>query len=233
MGWEASPGATTYRVFRSTYVEIPLSLFDGYIGKNGCFKDYEPPPEELPEGLVDYLNQMPEPLIGIGLKPLPFKKGEVPGESVEIGTTGDTFFFDATAEKGVKYAYHVIAEDETGVMFPSETSNLSTVPLLVPTITFNSLNNVLASLRSQGKFNDPNVGRFVHLILKYAESQARRGRLGFAELVIKGLHRKVAESGQQMLEPFAARDLELQLSRFAKKIELSRKGALTTQELIR
>ncbi|MCH7787423.1 MAG: hypothetical protein IIC22_07925, partial [Chloroflexi bacterium] len=128
LGWEASTGATTYRVFRSEYIEIPLHLFDGYIGKNGCFKDYEPPIEELPEGLAGYLSQMPKPLIGIGLKPLPFKKGEVPGESVELGVTDDTFFFDATAEKGVKYAYHVIAEDETGVLFPSETTNISTVP---------------------------------------------------------------------------------------------------------
>ena len=187
----------------------------------------------MPEGLAGYLSQMPKPLIGIGLKPLPFKKGEVPGESVELGVTDDTFFFDATAEKGVKYAYHVIAEDETGVLFPSETSNISTVPLLVPKITFNSLNGVLANLRNQGKFNDPNVGRFVQLILKFAESQACRGRLGFAELVVKGLQSKITESGQQLLEPLAARDLELQLSRFAKKIELSRKGAIKTQELVR
>ncbi len=232
LGWEASPGATTYRVFRSTCVEIPLHLFDGYIGKDGCFQDYEPT-LELPEGLAGFLNQMPRPLIGIGLKPLPFKKGEVPGVPVEIGTASDTFFFDNTAEQRVKYAYHVIAEDETGEMFPSETSNLSTVPLLVPTITFDSLSDVLANLHEQGKFNDPNVGRFIKLIVKFAEWQTRGGRLGFAELIINAVHNKVAGSDQQFLEPFAARELELQLSRFAKRIELARKGALTTQELMR
>ena len=112
--WEASSGATRYRVFRSNYVKIPVNLtgFPGF--PVGCPSQFEP---------VGKFSRLT-----IGLEAWQFEDGVIPLPGVEIGLTSDLSFTDTQVERGMRYSYHVVAEDDSDRV--SGKSNFLSFPLL-------------------------------------------------------------------------------------------------------
>jgi hypothetical protein len=129
ISWVASPGAARYRVLRTAYEPMSLSIA-------------APPP--LPSGFRPE-DQVPDvtPTGAPGSTQIDLS---VPGPSTEIGSTNRAVFVDRSRQRGARYAYSVIAEAPTGVQ--SASSNVQVVPDPRPPATFRALRSTRSRLAS-------------------------------------------------------------------------------------
>ena len=120
LSWEPSSGATSYRVERAQYVEVPVSLQSpGLLPRSLPSEDALPGP--VAPGTPGSL-RVQIPSLG------PFDT---------LGTTTHLYFVDRTAQPGVRYDYRVVAEAGPGAT--SAPSNLQQVPDPRPPATFAQL----------------------------------------------------------------------------------------------
>jgi hypothetical protein len=107
LSWEAAPQAKSYRVLRSEYRSVSLSMSA---------------PPRLPNGDV-LEDAMPLPAFGAGGAKLR-RSVAIAGPYVTIGETATTTFVDRTAKSGARYNYEVVAVDASGA--ESQPSNVAT-----------------------------------------------------------------------------------------------------------
>jgi hypothetical protein len=111
LSWRSGAAAagTRYRIMRAAYTDVPLRLARPDVMPNGFPLEGALPRVGPPEAT------------GAGTTDVPVAK-----PFTTIGTTGERFFVDRTARRGVRYAYQVVAEARTGAR--SAPSNVQVVP---------------------------------------------------------------------------------------------------------
>jgi hypothetical protein len=119
--WDASPGASRYRILRADYRSAVVNVaLTPQLGPDAM-------PTPAPPGT-------------------PGKKKQiwVAGRYVSIGTTTKPSFVDRTAKQDGRYNYEVVAIDASG--HASMPSNVATAPSQAPKVTFVDLNTAVTRL---------------------------------------------------------------------------------------
>jgi len=211
LSWEPPAGATRFRVFRSDF--IPCQL-DG---------------EELnsePMFAFDGEELYSEPVFGSATPSCPGYW--IPGPFIEIGVTDQLYFVDI-APPDQPCQYYVLAQDDTGVV--SRPSNLVRVPSLVPIVTFESLNEALASWLTPDKPESQSVAAEINSALEKARNYVQAGDLDNALHHLEQLRQKVKNGQFPTLAPWRAEDLEVLLAKLARRVSLVQAGIIVPSAL--
>jgi hypothetical protein len=117
LSWRDSAGATRYRVFRASYLSVPLNIAPPPVMPNGF----------LPEDQVPDIVAPGTP--GAKEVDLPVLQGFTP-----LATTRGNVYVDRNATQGTRYAYRVVAVGASGQQSPPSTMQMAPDPR--PAATF-------------------------------------------------------------------------------------------------
>ena len=138
-----------------------------------------------------------------------------------VGTTEEMFFVDTHADEELQYIYYLRAEDGQGSL--SGKSNFVGTPPLGILVTFDILFSTIERLAGTGMFSSPGAKRYVSDSFREAHAAMTSGHAEEAKDLLQGLRETVGENewkGGSLLDPLAAEDLEILLSKLAKRIHL-------------
>ncbi len=136
-----------------------------------------------------------------------------------VGTTSACRFADRTGEDGVRYAYFV--QSEVGVGRLSAASNIVTVPLLAPPMTFDRLlAHVEAHAEGLGAWRMP---------LLEAHERLVAGNPSAAAVALAAIADELLASGESQ---FAVSDMGVMLEKLGRRLQLAQEKPLLADRLI-
>ena len=226
--WDTSPEATEYTIYRSEYVKIRISIPGGFLEGSCINQETIDRVSSAIESASD-ADKYAVPAVEIVLEGWQLRNGDVPLPATSIGTTTENFFLDTAVARRTKYAYYVVASDDSGRV--SGKSNLLSIPLARLVITPSTLTSEVTRLQNLGKFANLRSAWSVRSQLNEIDRLVSSGYLGLASFRVQRLHAAIAANDPQILQPQAAERLEFLLMKYARRVDLAYKGVLSASEL--
>lgn len=154
---------------------------------------------------------------------------QIPGQFTEIAVTDQFYFVDASVQADKRYQYYVVAENGAGTISPP--SNLVRAPSLAPAVTFGSLKNTVVDWASRGRFKTRSVMHELEVKLADASGLAEKGDMNGAVHRLEQVRQRVRQNQPAILDPWYAQDLEILLSKLARRVRLAQAGLLFPSDL--
>lgn len=154
---------------------------------------------------------------------------EVPGYFKEIGTTDKSYFVDTNTGPDRKFIYYVEVRDENGKV--CDRSNWVTVPSATPAVTFRRAAQAISNMTIRNKFVSEPARRHVAWLFRSARRKALQGDLAELRNLRLRLESNRLQTGERILDPLAAEDLQILVSKLIGRVALFHAGILTLSDL--